>query len=91
VLFLLIALIFLQRELDRPALLNVHVLGAAIGLGLLMHLTTAGAAVTLAAWTAWVVWHRTGSFRQAEAVTRTIFRPALIWTMVYARFKVFPA
>ncbi len=73
VLFLLIALIFLQRELDRPALLNVDALGAAIGLGLLSHLTTAAAAVTLGAWTGLVAWHRTRSFRQAEAVTRTIF------------------
>lgn len=91
VLFSLLALIFLQRELDRPDALNRHALGATIGLGLLSHLTMIASAVTLAAWTGWVVWHRTGRFRQAEAMTRAIFRPALVWTAVIAAGILFGA
>lgn len=84
VLFSFIALIFLQRELELPDRLNRHALGAAIGLGLLSHLTMVATAATLAAWTGWVTWHRAGNFREAEALTRTIFRPALVWTAVIA-------
>ena len=84
VLFSFVALIFLQRELDLPDRLNRHALGAAIGLGLLSHLTMVATAATLAAWTGWVTWHRAGNFRDAEALTRTIFRPALVWTAVIA-------
>lgn len=91
VLFSLLALIFLQRELDRPGALNRHVLGAAIGLGLLSHLTMVASAVTLAAWTGWVVWQRTGRFRQAEAMTRAIFRPALVWTAIITAGILFGA
>jgi hypothetical protein len=91
VLFSLVALIFLQRELERPDRLNRHALGAAIGLGLLSHLTMAASAATLATWTAWVTWHRTGNFRDADAVTRTIFRPALAWTTVIAAGILFGA
>jgi hypothetical protein len=91
VLFSLLALIFLQRELDRPERRNRHALGAAVGLGLLSHLTMAATAATLAAWAVWVAWHRTGRFREAEAATRTIFRPALIWTIVIAAGVLFGA
>jgi len=90
-LFSLVALIFLQRELDRPDRINRQALGAAIGLGLLSHLTMAASAATLAAWAAWVAWNRTGRFREAEAMTRTIFRPALIWTAVIAAGILFGA
>jgi len=91
VLFSLVALIFLQRELERPNRLNRHALGAAIGLGLLSHLMMAASAATLAAWTAWVIWHRAGNFRDAEAVTRKIFRPALAWTAVIVAAILFGA
>ncbi|HEX5211379.1 MAG TPA: glycosyltransferase family 39 protein [Pseudolabrys sp.] len=91
VLFSLLALIFLQRELDRPERRNRRALGAAIGLGLLSHLTMVATATTLAAWALWVAWHRTGSFRKAETATRTIFRPALVWTVVIAAAVLFGA
>jgi hypothetical protein len=81
VLFSLVALVCLERELDRPDWTNRHGLGLAVGLGLLSHLTMAGPAAVLALWTFWVAWRRTGSLREAEAVTRTIFRPALAWAL----------
>jgi hypothetical protein len=80
VLFLLLALVFLQRALDRCDWRLRHALGLAIGLGFLSHLTMAAGAATLGAWTIWVLWRRTGSLRQAADMTLTIFRPALGWT-----------
>src|SRR5262245_52224281 len=81
VLFALLALVCLQHELERPHWTNRHGLGAAVGLGLLSHLTMAGPAVVLALWTFWLAWHRTGNLRAAEEQTRTIFRPALTWAL----------
>jgi hypothetical protein len=91
VLFALLALVCLQHELDRPHWVNRQGLGAAIGLGLISHLTMAGPAVVLALWTFWLVWRRTGSLRAAEAETRTIFRSAIVWALVIGAVMVFGA
>ena len=80
VLFLLLAVIFLQRALDRPDWRLRQALGLAIGLGLLSHLTMVAGAAILAAWTIWVLWRRSGSLPHAAAATLAIFRPALAWT-----------
>jgi hypothetical protein len=80
VLFLLLALVFLQRELERPDWRLRQGLGLAIGLGLLSHLTMAAGAAVLGAWTVWVLGRRAGSLRHAAAATLAIFGPALAWT-----------
>ena len=79
VLFLLLAVVFLERALDRSDWRLRHSLGAAIGLGLLCHLTMVAGAAILAAWTIWVLWRRNGSLGQAAVATLAIFRPALAW------------
>jgi hypothetical protein len=89
VLFALLALVCLLHELDRPQPANRFFLGAAIGLGLLAHLTMAATAVVLALWTFWLAWRRTGSLRAAEVETRTIFRPALVWALAIGAVMVF--
>ena len=89
VLFCLVALIYLQRELERPHWSNRLFLSLAVGLGFLSHLTMAAPAVIFALWTAWATWERTGSLRQAEAFTRSIFLPALIWPLAIAAAIVF--
>jgi hypothetical protein len=91
VLFALLALVCLQHELERPHWTNRLGLGAAVGLGLLSHLTMAGPAVVLGLWTFWLAWRRTGSLRAAEAETRTIFRPALAWALAIGAVMVFGA
>jgi len=73
VLFLLLAVVFLERALDRSDWRLRHSLGAAIGLGLLCHLTMVAGAAILAAWTIWVLWRRNGSLGQAAVATLAIF------------------
>jgi hypothetical protein len=80
VLSLLVALVFLQRELERPDWRLRQALGLAIGLGLLCHLTMAAGAAVLGAWTMWVLGRRIGSPGKAVAATASIFGPALAWT-----------
>jgi hypothetical protein len=80
VLFVLVALVFLHRALDRSDWRVRHGLGVAIGLGLLSHLTMVAGAAGLAAWSIWVLWRRSGGLRQAAMATLAIFRPALAWT-----------
>jgi Dolichyl-phosphate-mannose-protein mannosyltransferase len=81
VLFLLLAIVFLQRTLDRPDWRSRHAFGAAIGLGLLSHLTMVAGVAILGTWTIWALWRRSGSLRQAVVATLAVFRPALLWTL----------
>jgi hypothetical protein len=80
VLFLLLAVVFLQYARDSADWRWRHGLGLAIGLGLLSHLTMIGGAAILASWVIWMLWRRNGGLRQAAAATLVIFRPALAWT-----------
>jgi hypothetical protein len=80
VLFLLLAVVFVQRALARSDWRMRQGLGLAIGLGLLSHLTMVAGVAILATWTGWVLWRRNGSLRQAADATLAIFRPALAWT-----------
>lgn len=82
VLFALLAVAALQREVSAPRRTQREALGAAVGLGLLAHLNMAAAAVTLGLWTAWVIWRRTHDARAAMTGTFAIFTPALAWTLV---------
>lgn len=81
VLFSLIALVLLRRELDRPDPVNRHGLGLAIGLGLLSHLDMAASAVALGMWATWIVWRRSGRPRETLSATFSIFAPALVWAV----------
>jgi len=80
VLFLLLALVLLQRSFDRPDWRVRHALGLAIGLGLLSHLTMVAVTVILAVWAFWVLSRQAGNSRQTAVATLAIFRPALAWT-----------
>ena len=86
VLFVLVSIACLARELETPDGRSRAILGAAIGLGLLSHLAMAPAATVLALWTAWVIFRRTGRLVATLVRTLAIFAPALMWTLAVATF-----
>jgi hypothetical protein len=86
VLFALIAIACLVRQLDGGGAKSRAGLGAAIGLGLMSHPNMALVATVLGLWTLWVIWRRCRNLFETIARCLVIFAPALVWTAVAATF-----
>ncbi|TPL05581.1 MULTISPECIES: hypothetical protein [unclassified Mesorhizobium] len=76
VLFTLLAVVFLERWLDKRG--SGVAFGAIVLLGFLSHLIMVETVAVLVAWTAWLIWRRTGSFDRINVELGQIFAPAFL-------------
>ncbi|RUX20190.1 hypothetical protein EOA23_28920 [Mesorhizobium sp. M2A.F.Ca.ET.042.01.1.1] len=76
VLFSLLAVLFLERRLDGKG--SGIAFAAVVLLGFLSHLIMVETVAVLVAWTAWLIWRRTGSFERVNVDLGQIFAPAFL-------------
>ncbi|TJV69057.1 MAG: hypothetical protein E5X76_26350 [Mesorhizobium sp.] len=76
VLFTLLAVVFLERRLDRNG--SGIAFAAVVLLGFLSHLIMVETVAVLVVWTAWLIWRRTGSFERVNVELGQIFAPAFL-------------
>lgn len=76
VLFTLLAIVLLERWLDKRG--SGIAFGAVILLGFLSHLIMVETVAVLVVWTAWLIWRRTGSLERVNVELGPIFAPAFL-------------
>lgn len=76
VLFTLLSVLFLERRLDNRG--SGTALALTVLMGFLSHLTMAETVLVLVAWTAWLIWRRTGSLGSINAEVGLIFAPSFL-------------
>lgn len=84
ILFSLLSLLFLQRELDQPSALKRHAFGVCLALGVLSHLSMLFAATAFGLWTLWVQWQTAAGWRTWLSRSFVTLFPAVCWASVAA-------